>query len=147
MEAINLAVMSFDGIHLLLPQLSVATIEVADSLSDEVDITGSIGSLNSGAQKWPVFALTSDFKLRSDRPGTYKFCVAINHNDKESFAIVCEEVGTLPIENASNLKPLKTCMRIPTCPIDSLMLKDNKLMLVGNVETMQQYLISETVEV
>ena len=142
MEVKNLAVMSFDGIHLLLPQQSVATVEMADSIDAEVDIVGSIGTLNSGGNKWPVFALTSEFKTRPDRPGTYRFCVGISHDDREAFSIACEEVGTLSVENASDLKSIDPCMRTSACPIDSLMLKDNKLMLVGNIETMKQFLIS-----
>ena len=134
--------MSFDGIHLLLPQRSVATVEMADSIGAEIEISGSIGSLNSGGQKWPVFVLTSDFKTRPDRPGTYKFCVGINHDNQEAFSIACEEVGTLSVENVSDLKPVEPCMRTSSCPIDALMLKDNKLMLVGNIETMQQFLMS-----
>lgn len=147
MEVKNLAVMSFDGVHLLLPQQDVATIEVATSIDGEVDAAGSIGTMNSGGQKWPVFVLTSDFKTRPDRPETYKFCVGFNHDNQGSFSIACEEVSSLSVEKASDLKPVHTCMRVSDCLVESLLLKDNNMMLVSNTELMHQFLMPEVAEV
>ena len=147
MEVINLAVMSFDGVHLLLPQQDVATIEVATGIGDEVDAAGSIGTMNSGGQKWPVFVLTSDLKTRPDRPETYKFCVGFNHDDQEAFSIACEEVSALSVENASDLKPVHACMRVSNCLVKSLLLKDSNMMLVSDIELMHQFLMPKVAEV
>ena len=141
MEHTNLAVMSFDGIHLLLPQQSVATIEVANSIADEVDTPGALGTLKSSAGEWPVFALTAGFKAQYERPSTYRYCVGFNRDDKEAFSLACEEVSTLSVDNINQFKPLHECMRTSDCPLESLLLKDNKLMLVSGIETIYQFLV------
>ena len=143
MDLNNLAVMSFDGVHLLLPQQGVATIEVAKSIEDEVSVAGSIGTLNSGGREWPVFALTADFKTRLECPSSYKFCVGFDRDDREAFSIACEEVSTLSVDYIDQLKRVQTCMRTPDCPIESLLLRDNELMLVSGIETMHRFLVPE----
>ena len=143
MELKNLAVMRFDGVRLLLPQQSVATIDVVKSMGDEVNIVGSVGTLNSGGREWSVFALTADFKIRHECPSSYKYCVGFNRDDREAFSIACEEVSTLSVENIDQFKLVQTCMRTSDCPIESLLLKDNELMLVSGLETMHQFLVPE----
>lgn len=144
MGVVNLAVLSFDGVHLLLPQHEVATIEVVNSIIDENDTPGAFGTLKSAGREWPVFALTSDFEKQLECPSNYKFCVGINYEKQaEAFSIACEEVSTLKIENASDLKSVQACMRTPECPIEALVLKDDQLMLMSHVATMRQFLMSE----
>ena len=144
MQHTNLAVMSFDGIHLLLPQQSVATIEVANSIADKVDAPNAVGSLKCSAGVWPVFALTAEFKVRNERPSAYRFCVGFNRDEREVFSLACEEVSTLSVDNVDQLKPVHTCMRTLSCPIESLLLKDNKLSLVSGIEAMYQFLLHGT---
>jgi hypothetical protein len=143
MDIKHLAVLSFEGINLLLPQQEVATIEVVNAIEEEGDVPGALGTLKSGDREWPVFALTSEFEQRRERPPNYKYCVGINDASKaEAFSIVCEEVSTLEIENADELKSVQACMRTAACPVEALILKDNQLMLVSNAEIMQQFLMS-----
>lgn len=136
----NLAVISFDGVHLLLPQQAVATIEMASQIVKN-DIPGeTIGTLKTDTGEWPAYALAADFKARADCPPGYRYCVAINLENQAAFSIVCEEVSALIIDSDEELKPLQTCMRTEDNPIASVMLKDGKLMLVSDVATMQHFL-------
>jgi hypothetical protein len=147
MDVKNLAVLSFDGVYLLLPQQEVSTIEVANNILDEGDAPGALGIVKSGSREWPVFALTSELKKRLERPPSYKFCVCINDvAQAQAFSIACEEVNTLEIEKTSELKAVQPCMRTLDCPVEALMLKDNQLMLVSNVETMQKYLMTGAIQ-
>lgn len=139
----NLALISFDGVHLLLPQGGVATIETTNNIDRGSDASGSIGTLKSGGGEWPVYALASDFKPQADCPPTYKYCVAINCNNVAAFSLVCEEVGTVSVIDEDELKPLQACMRTDQNPIESLLLKDDKLMLVSDIEALQHYLLPE----
>lgn len=139
----NLALISFDGVHLLLPQGGVATIETASNIDRESTESGSIGTLKSGGGEWPVYALASDFRPQADCPPSYKYCVAINRDNQAAFSLVCEEVGTVSVISDDELQPLQACMRTDRNPIESLLLKDNKLMLVSDIEAMQQYLLPE----
>jgi hypothetical protein len=137
----NLALISFDGVHLLLPQGGVATIETIGSIDREPSAAGSIGTLRSGGGEWPAYALTADFEPRAECPPSYKYCVAINRNDEAVFSLLCEEVGTVSVVDEDDLQPLQACMRGERNPIESLLLKDDKLMLVSNIEAMQHYLL------
>ena len=139
----NLALISFDGVHLLLPQGGVATIETTSNIDRESPENGSVGTLKSGGGEWPVYALASDFKPQTDCPPSYKYCVAINRNNEAAFSLLCEEVGTVAVNNEADLKPLQACMRTEKNPIESLLLKDDKLMLVSDIEAMQHYLLPE----
>lgn len=139
----NLALISFDGVHLLLPQGGVATIETTTNIDRESPASGAIGTLKSGGGEWPVYALAADFKPQADCPPSYKYCVAINRNNEAAFSLLCEEVGTVSVVDADELKPLQACMRSEQNPIESLLLKDNKLMLVSDIEAMQHYLLPE----
>ena len=145
MEMKNLAVISFDGVQLLLSQQEVAIIEVANSIWDEADVPGAIGTLKSGGREWPVFALTSEFRTRTDRPDNYRFCVGVNYDNQEAFSIACEEVSTVTVENYDELKPVQPCMRTPDCPIELMFLKDNIMMLVSNAEKMRKFLMKEAI--
>lgn len=141
--------MSFDGISLLLPQSNVATIEVANSVvkDDAIDSAGTAGKLNSGGREWPVFALTSDFSKKTEFPSHYKFCVAMHDADQNAaFAIACEQVSTVNIEDTGQLSQVQPCMKSGDCPIDALMLRDNQMLLVSNIDSMQQFLIPEVTE-
>ena len=98
-------------------------------------------STNSG--EWPAYALASDFTPQADCPPSYKYCVAINRNNQAAFSLVCEQVGTVSVVSEDELKPLQACMRTNRNPIESLLLKDDKLMLVSDIEAMQHYLLPE----
>jgi hypothetical protein len=144
MAATKLAVISFDGVHLLLPQQAVATIEMTSSIVSN-DSPGespgeSIGQLKTTSGAWPAYALQADFNACTQCPARYRYCVAINRDSKEAFSIACEEVSSITIENDDELRPLQTCMRTLGSPIESVMIKGNKLMLFSNVETMQRFL-------
>ena len=144
MSARSLAVISFDGVHLLIPQQAVATIEMASNIVKGDNPGQTIGNLKTKAGEWPAYALTADFKSRADCPTNYRYCVAINRGNQEAFSIVCEEVSALTIDNDEELKPLQACMRTPGNPIEEVVLKDDKLMLLSNVETMQEFLSPRT---
>lgn len=128
---------------MLLPQGGVATIETASNIDREAAESGSVGTLRAGGGEWPAYALASDFKPQAECPPSYKYCVAINCDNQAAFSLVCEEVGTVSLISEDELKPLQDCMRTDRNPIESLLLKDNKLMLVSDIEAMQQYLLPE----
>ena len=135
----TLALMSFDGIHLLLPQQRVATIEMAAGL-EAGGAPGSVGLLRVGALQWSAWALTAQMESRAAVPSGYRYCVAINHADRPAFAIVCEEVGTVALADAAECEPLQACMRRPNNPVSALLYRDGRMMLVSDVDSMQGYL-------
>ena len=143
MDTSNLAMLSFDGVHLLLPQADVVTVEAQTSLDSATSVAGAMGTLKAGGEQWPAYALDGEFKFYAACPPNYKFCVAINCKDKAAFAIACEEVGSISITNDNELRPLHACMRMPDSPIEALLLRDGRLLLLSDVEAMRQYLSLE----
>lgn len=137
-------VISFDGRQLLLPQETVGTIEAIGNLeATDTEVVNAIGVMQSAGFEWPVFALNQDFAALSERPGAYKYGVGINQDNEAAFAIACEEVSTVSIENDSELKPVQECMRLASNPVEYLLLRDHKLMLVSSAEKMLQFFIPE----
>ena len=143
MSETRLALISFEGVNLLLPQEGIATIETATNVDRETSVSGAIGTLKSAGGEWPVFALNADFRPKSDCPESYKYCVAVNHDNQAAFSLVCEEVGTVSVAGTDELQPLQACMRTAENPIESLMLKEGRLMLVSGIESLQRYLAAE----
>lgn len=139
----KLALISFDGVHLLLPQTGVATVETVGNVEPASAANGTIGMLSAAGGKWPVYALTADFRPRADCPSSYKYCVAFNADSHTGFSLACEQVGTVSVADESELQPLQACMRSADNPIESLLLKDNVLMLVSDAESMSRYLMPE----
>lgn len=146
MAAQSFAQIKFDGVLLLMPQAEVGTIEVSSSIGDEISTEGSIGTVKSGNQDWPLFVLGADFQLRPERPVNYKFCLCMNLDNEEVFSIACEEVGTTLLDAEDDLKRVPDCMRIAECPVEYLVLRDNQMMLISDTKTMQQYLTPEAIE-
>ena len=90
-----------------------------------------------------MFALGADFKPHGNRPDSYKYCVAVNHENQAAFSLLCEEVGTVEVADSDELRPLQACMRTAGNPIESVILKDGRLMLVGGIASLQHYLAAE----
>lgn len=135
-----MALISFDGINLLLPQEAIVTIEMSPGIDNEVQVAGAIGTLKAGEGEWPVFSLDANFIPQSDCPPEYKYCVAVNQHGQAAFSLACEEVSTITIEQDSDLKPLQTCMRVTKSPIESLLYRDEKLMFVSGIDSMRSFL-------
>ena len=140
MTANSLAVINFDGIQLLLPQQAVGSVEMSSSIVFGDEPGESIGQIRTSAGDCPVYAFSSDFSFLAECPADYRYCVAVNCQGQPGFAIVCEEVSSISIESGDTLKPLQSCMRSPHSPVESVMLRDNRLLLVSDAESLRQFL-------
>lgn len=136
----RMALISFDGVNLLLPQNAVSTIEATESVRIEQQASGAIGRLEAEAGDWPVFALDGNFEPQTDCPPSYQFCVAINNPGESAFGIACEIVETVEVDDHARLQPLQDCMSKRGSPISSLLFRDRRLMLVSDGESMYEYL-------
>ena len=139
MEQLNLAVIGFDSMQLLMPQSGIATIEMIDSMELCDGAAGAVGRLRAGGFEYPVYALDANLDLLTETGAAHKYCVAFNLDDQPAFAIVCEAVSSLA-PAADEIKPLHACMRNPGNPVDALLLRDGKLMLVSRTQAMLDFL-------
>jgi len=123
----------------MLPQAQVLAIEVTNDLTVDDTVPGSIGTINSTEQPWPLFVLSKDFELLRHIPENYRYCVGLNA-DARAFAIACETVSTYNISSEAELIPIFDCMRLPENPLHALVLQNKELMMVSSADTMQNYL-------
>ena len=143
MEQINLAVINFDTIELLIPQGAIATIEMIDSMEADAGTGGAVGRLRSGGREWPVYALSADLSRRTECMASNKYCVAVDIDGQPAFSIACDAVSSLTLDSADQIKPLQRFMRNQGSPIEALLFKDDRLMLVSRAESMQRFLDAE----
>ena len=139
----NLAILTFDGVNLLLPQANVVTIEMSTTFDQRANSNGALGNLSMGNLEWPVYALDANFRPLDRCPEEYRYCVAVSINGAEAFSLACEEVGAILVESEDEINPLQDCMKTPTNPIESLLFKDDRLMLLSNVNSMANFLSLE----
>lgn len=137
----NYAMLCFGGVRLLVPRENVATVEASETIVFASNVAGAVGSLLSDGGEWPVFVLSENFEPRSECPPAYLFCVAINCGNGGAFAIACNDVGRISISNGDGVVPLQACMRLPHGPIESLMPRNGKLLLLSDVDAMWRYLV------
>ena len=140
MDQMNLGVINFDTVQLLIPQAAIATIEMIDNMEADAGTAGTVGRLRSGGREWPVYALSADLSRRTECMASNKYCVAFEIDGEPAFSLACDEVSSLALDSADLIKPLQSFMRNHGNPIEALMLKDDRLMLVSRVESMQRFL-------
>ena len=143
MEQLNLAVIGFDTVQLLIPQSGIATIEMIETLEFSDGATGAVGSLRAGGREYPVYALDANFELLNECTAAHKYCVAFDMDDQPAFALACDEVSSLALSSADEVKPLQACMRNQDIPVEAMMLKEGRLMLVSRIESMSRFLALE----
>jgi hypothetical protein len=140
LEELNLAVIGFDSMQLLIPQGGIATIEMIDGMESGDGGGGAVGTLRAGGREYPVYALNADLELLTECSAAHKYCVAFNLDDQPAFAIACDEVRSLTLHAADEVKPLPACMRNPGNPVEAMLLQEDRLMLVSQIAPMLRFL-------
>ena len=143
MDQMNLAVINFDTIALLIPQGAIVTIEMIDNMEADAGTAGAVGRLRSGGREWPVYALSADLTRRTECMASNKYCVAFEIDGQPAFSIACDEVSSLTLDSAAQIKPLQGFMRNHGNPIEALVLMDDRIMFVSRAESMQKFLNTE----
>lgn len=137
------ALIEFNGLCLLLSQAAVAAIDLVSNIKPGRVALPAIGVLDAGVGEWPVFALGGEFEALDHCPPDYRACVAIDCGDGAVFALACEEVGKIAMTAAQAAAPLRDCMRLPQNPVASLLLRNNRLLLVCEAEDLRRFLQME----
>jgi len=139
-QQLNLALIGFDALDLLIPQGGVAIIEMIDSVEVGGADHGALGKLRAAGREYPVYALNARLELLSERSAAHKYCVAFNLDDQPAFALACDEVRSLTLESAAEVETLPACMRNPGNPIEAMLLRDDRLMLISQVAPLLRFL-------
>ncbi len=143
---LNMAVVGFDGVQLLIPQSSVATIEMIENLKDGDAAPGAIGFIHAGDREWPVFTFDASLQICAERATTNRYCVAFDLEGKPAFALTCDVVSSLELESADEIHRLQPCMQLPSSPLHALVMKNGAMMLVSRVEALRHFLALDVEE-
>jgi hypothetical protein len=143
MDQINLAVIDFESVQLLFPQGGIATIEMIENMELETNAAGAVGRLRSAGREWPVYALDANLARRSERSASNKYCVAFDIDGQPAFSIACDQVSSMTLQSPDQIKPLPGFMRNSNNPVEALLLRDNRLMLVSQVDSMHRFLCAD----
>ena len=143
---LNMAVVGFDGVQLLIPQTSVATIEMIENLKAGDAAPGAIGFIHAGDREWPVYALDAGLEISPRQGDNNRYCVAFDLGARPAFALTCDAVSSLELVSADEIKPLQPCMQMPGSPLHALVMRDGGLMLASRVEAMRRYLGADVEE-
>ncbi len=140
-QSTQFALLRFDGIQLAFPQGEVVMVDLAADIQSAASEESEIGYLVQEAQKWPVIALSKSFKLLSHLPPERRFCVCFGAGEDEAaFALACDEVASLALEEVAAFQPMLECMQSPLTPVQHLGKHAEQLVLVVSTETMRAYM-------
>ena len=137
---VNMAVVGFDGVQLLIPQSSVATIEMIENLKAGDAAPGAIGFIHAADREWPVYALDANLDISDQRGPNNRYCVAFNIAGQPAFALTCDAVSSLELTSVDEMRPLQPCMQMPGSPLQALVMRDGALMVVSRVKAMRRFL-------
>ncbi|MEN8130229.1 MAG: hypothetical protein ABFS45_08545 [Pseudomonadota bacterium] len=138
------ALLSFDGLHLSFPQHQVIHIELTDSIQYTNNEDQSIfGQWTYRGIDVPVFSLSAELHLLSELSPDRRFCVAFKIDEEPSFALACDAVESLLLEEESVLQPLPVPMITEPTPIRHLLRQGENLIYICDAKSMHSYLSEE----
>ena len=135
--ASGLAVLSMDGLKLLLPQSAIQTLEPALDLEVDDKNPRVAGFLTFEGKRWPVHCLSKDFVATKRIPETRRFCVFLKAK-QGFFCLLCDNVLLLKNEHAK-MTPIPICMNAANSPFQYLAMLEKGIACVSSVERLVDY--------
>ncbi len=110
----HFAVLSFDGLQLLIPQNDIYSLEPTVDITPAVADNSSVGQLKQGNQVWSLYALSSDLTLLTSRPDSYRIVILMK-NVQPAFGLLCEQVQTIERSQIRihSVPPVMNCKNSP----------------------------------
>jgi len=124
----HFAVLSIEGLSLLLPQQDIHTVEPVLDLELTTGERGYAGWINREEERWPVYCLSADLEPLRDLPIERRVCVILDH-DESGFGLACEQMTTLQQAHLSFFA-VPECMRTPGLPVRALARHDEGVLCV-----------------
>lgn len=130
----HFAVLSFDGLQLLIPQNDIYSLEPIADITPSVADNGSLGQLKQGSQVWSLYALSSDLTVLTSRPDNYRIVILMK-NIQPAFGLLCEQVNTIE-SNQIRIHPMPPAMNCKDSPLLALALTGEEVLTISSASAL-----------
>lgn len=133
----------FDGLHVLIPQHEIQSVEIIADVHITPMQTGAIGWFTHGhEQESLIYCLSEELTLLLDLPNNREFFVLFKSSAEDiSIGLACDEVETLSVKDDHlYLQELPIAMKLPGSPISQLVRYQEKMGCICEGEVLKQYI-------
>ena len=134
------ALLGFEGIALSFPQDQVLNINSIDDMQAPGTTHQEFGSVRHHDSVLPVFAFSDNLQPKTASATEHRFCVSFHIDGVPSFAIACDTVEPLAIDQLAVIQPLPEPMKLDVTPIRGLLQHGDRLALRSDAGAMHAYL-------
>lgn len=138
LETPHFALLSIDGLSLLLPQQDIHTVEPVLDLEPATNGGVHVGWISRDQERWPVHCLSADLELMRELPIERRVCVILDH-DGLGFGLACEQMTSLQQAHLSFFA-VPECMRMPGSPLRALARHSERVLCVTTAADLAGFL-------
>jgi hypothetical protein len=135
---ITAALLKINGLHLLLPQGEIRTLESATDVDATATALHSAGWITYAQKRWPVYCLSDELALLAVVPSERRAC-AMLATGAGYIGILCDDMIVLKDFSAQRYE-LPVAMKLPDTPILHLVAYEQGMACVSNANQLTSYI-------
>lgn len=138
-EAPLYAVLTFDGLNLMVRQAEVRTLEPASAVDwPQAEETNLVGRIDMETGRWPVFCLAAGLTPLASVPPNRRVCILLS-DGKRGFGLLCDQVKTVEAGRL-NIVPMPACMKSSASPLVGMALDGGDLTCLITTSRLARFL-------
>lgn len=135
---ITSALLKINGLHLLLPQGEIRTLESATDVDATALALHSAGWIAYAQKRWPVYCLSDELALMEVVPSERRACVMMA-TGTGYIGILCDDMIVLK-DFVPQRYELPVAMRLPSTPILHLVVYEHGIACVSSAKQLTAYI-------
>ncbi len=137
----NFAMLNFGRLQLCFPQDQVLNIEIAEAIQTSSAVSyPAVGCLIHKGIEIPVFKLTEEFNLTTDRAEDCRVCVSFHIAGEPLLALACDTVEPIQLDANRLIRFLPEPMMSERTPVVKLFKWRDSLAYLSNAIAMSDFL-------
>ena len=132
------AVLSLEGLNLLLPQEDVHSVEPILDVEPATNQRTAASWVDQAQERWPIYCLSPELDTMRDLPVERRVCVLLDR-DEVGFGLAVEQVTALQ-QGQLRFFSLPICMRTPGSPVRAMACQDEAVLCVTTAIDLADYL-------
>lgn len=137
----QLAVLTFDNIHLGLPLNEVTVIERIVGIRYSEVQGRALGSLSRMGRRYAVYGFSPRLQLLPELPGRRLFCACLEGKSaRMGVAVACDTVIPVNLDQDAVLQAVPVCMQRTGAPLRYLLKHRQRLVLVSTAAALTDYI-------